>query len=241
MLAVQRARRVARESDFARATRECVDQREAADERRAYSENRLEDFVRLPRADHAREHAENAALGTRRHASGGRRFRKEASIARAVRREHAHLSVESEDRRIDVGLPLEATCIVDQIARGKRVGRIDHHVVAANERTHVARVDAYRNRLDLDLGVDRVRALPRRQRFELADIALCEHHLALQVGEVDAVVVDDAERSDTGGGEILQHRRAEPARSDHEHARGAQFLLAGEADFGNQEMPAIAP
>ena len=36
---------------------------------------------------------------------------------------------------------------------------------------------------------------------------------------------------DPGGREIEQHRRAEPARAQHEHAAGQQFLLAGLADL----------
>jgi hypothetical protein len=65
--------------------------------------------------------------------------------------------------------------------------------------------------------------------------------LALQIRHVDAIVVDDTERADPGCREVLQHRRAETARADRKNAGGAQFLLAGEADFGDQEMPAIAP
>ena len=42
--------------------------------------------------------------------------------------------------------------------------------------------------------------------------------LALQVGQIDGVVVDDAERADAGGGQVQQQRRAEPARTHHQHA-----------------------
>ena len=41
--------------------------------------------------------------------------------------------------------------------------------------------------------------------------------LALQVGEVDVVVVDDAERADAGRGEVQRGRRAQAAGAEQEH------------------------
>ena len=42
--------------------------------------------------------------------------------------------------------------------------------------------------------------------------------LALEVGEVDPVAVDDAERADPRGREIERGRAAEPAGADEQHA-----------------------
>ncbi len=66
------------------------------------------------------------------------------------------------------------------------------------------------------------------------------HDLALQVGQVDPVVVDDPDGSDPGGGEIEQHRRAEPAGADDQHARLQQPRLAFLADLVEDQMPGIA-
>ena len=49
--------------------------------------------------------------------------------------------------------------------------------------------------------------------------------LAVQVGERDLVVVDDAERPDTGPSQILQRRRAQTACADDERARGLELVL----------------
>ncbi len=65
-------------------------------------------------------------------------------------------------------------------------------------------------------------------------------HLPLQVGQRDHVVVDDAERADAGGRQILQHRRAEPAGADDQHARALQLLLARPADLGQHDVARIA-
>ena len=42
--------------------------------------------------------------------------------------------------------------------------------------------------------------------FELADVGHAVDHLALQVGLVDHVEVDDAEGADAGGGQVEQSR-----------------------------------
>ena len=58
--------------------------------------------------------------------------------------------------------------------------------------------------------------------------------LALQVGEVDDVVVDDAERADAGGGEVERGRRAEAAGAEQQHLGVEQLLLALGADLGER-------
>ena len=64
--------------------------------------------------------------------------------------------------------------------------------------------------------------------------------LALQVGKVDVIVVDDAERADAGGGEIEQRRRAQAAGADHQHARGPQFRLPLLADLVQDQVAGVA-
>ena len=73
-----------------------------------------------------------------------------------------------------------------------------------------------------------------------ADSVGAVDHLSLQVRQRDAVVVDNAERADAGGGEIFEHRRAEPARAYDQHPRTLQPLLAGAADFGQHDVAGIA-
>ena len=65
-------------------------------------------------------------------------------------------------------------------------------------------------------------------------------HLALEVGLVHDVVVDDPEPADAGRGEVERRRRAEPAGADQQHARVEQLQLAGLADLGDQDVTAVA-
>ncbi len=64
--------------------------------------------------------------------------------------------------------------------------------------------------------------------------------LALQVREVDGVVVDHAQRADPGGGQIEQQRRAEPAGADHQHSGIEQFGLPLLADLRQDQVAGIA-
>ena len=73
-----------------------------------------------------------------------------------------------------------------------------------------------------------------------ADIGGRVDHLPLQVRQRHRVVVDHAERADAGGGEIEQHRRAQAAGADHQHARGLERGLAGAADLAQHDVARIA-
>ena len=64
--------------------------------------------------------------------------------------------------------------------------------------------------------------------------------LALQVGDVDDVVVDDAERADAGGGEVERGRRAQAAGAEQQDLGVEQLPLALDADLGQQEVARVA-
>ena len=93
--------------------------------------------------------------------------------------------------------------------------------------------------LHAHLGID------LRQRaacaFDLgkADVGRAVNHLALQVGEIDGVVVDHTQRADTGGGEILQEGCAETAGADDQYFRGNQPRLADAADLRQYDMSRV--
>ena len=73
-----------------------------------------------------------------------------------------------------------------------------------------------------------------------ADVGRGVDDLALQVGQRDDVVIDDAERADTRGRQIHQHRRAEAAGADHQHRRLLQRGLPGAADVAQHDMAGVA-
>ncbi len=65
-------------------------------------------------------------------------------------------------------------------------------------------------------------------------------HLALQVGEVDDVIVDDAERADARSREVEGGGRAQAAGAEQQHLGVEQLLLALDPDLVQQQMARVA-
>ena len=94
---------------------------------------------------------------------------------------------------------------------------------------------------DVDVGVERLdRHAAPTAVFGIADPLGVVDHLALQVGLVDDVVVDEAERADPGRGEVEGGRRAEAAGADQQHLRVQQLQLALDPDLGQQGVARVA-
>ena len=77
----------------------------------------------------------------------------------------------------------------------------------------------------LDEWVDLADRVPRALRLGPADIRLAVDDLALQVGLVDHVELDDPDGAHPGGGQVQQRRRPQPAGADDQHAGVLQPLL----------------
>ena len=65
-------------------------------------------------------------------------------------------------------------------------------------------------------------------------------NLTLEVGKVHRVEIHDAKPADAGGGQVHRDRRAQPARPDAQDAGRANFLLALQPYFGQNQMPRVA-
>ena len=63
--------------------------------------------------------------------------------------------------------------------------------------------------------------------------------LALEIGKIDGVAIDEADAPDARRGEIQRDRRTEPARADAQHARRLQPLLPLERHLRHDEMPRV--
>ena len=65
-------------------------------------------------------------------------------------------------------------------------------------------------------------------------------NLALQVSQVDCVVIDQGDLADTGGSQIERHRRAQTAGADDERMRGQQLFLTFDANIVEQDVTRVA-
>ncbi len=72
-----------------------------------------------------------------------------------------------------------------------------------------------------------------------ADVVHTVDHLALEVGGLDHVVVDHADRAHTRRGEVEQGRRPQPPGPDHEHPGGLEPALPEQPHLGDQQVPGV--
>ncbi len=93
---------------------------------------------------------------------------------------------------------------------------------------------------DFDVGIDGQHFLAGGIDLIAADILGEVDHLALEVGEIDDVEIDQADFADAGGGQIEPERRAQAAGADQQHLRGLELLLAFDADLGDDEVARVA-
>ena len=173
------------------------------------------------------QHAEHAVGAAGRRELGRRRLAEQAAVARAlVRGEDAELALEAEDRGADDGDLQPHGRVVEQVARREVVDAVDDDVVVLDDLHDVRGVQARLVLDDVDVRVERVDLLLGGVDLGHADAVGRVDDLALQVGDVDHVVVDDAERADAGGGEVERGRRAEAAGAEQQHLGVEQLLLA---------------
>ena len=93
---------------------------------------------------------------------------------------------------------------------------------------------------DVDVGVQRLHRDLGRVDLRRADAVGRVDDLALEVRQVDDVVVDDPDRADAGGGEVQRGRRAEPAGAEQQDLRVEQLVLALGADLRHEHVAAVA-
>src|SRR6185295_17145501 len=97
----------------------------------------------------------------------------------------------------------------DQVARREVVASVDHHVDSLEDAEDVLAGEALVERLHRDAGIERVEGLLRAVDLRRSDAIGGVNDLALQVGLVDDIAVDDAERAYAGRREIERRRRAQ--------------------------------
>ena len=95
-------------------------------------------------------------------------------------------------------------------------------------------------RRESDVGIERIDLPGGAVDLAPADIGRGVNDLALEVGQRHDVVVDHAEFTDAGRGEVHQRGRAEAAGADHQHGRFLQCGLAGAADLAQYDMAGVA-
>ncbi len=118
---------------------------------------------------------------------------------------------------------------VDGLPRGEVVAAVQHDVGASHQPGQQAGIDAQRHGVDHDVGVDRRNGRLCRRGLGLADAVGGVGDLALQVGQVHVVVIDQRDAAHAGTGQIQRHGRAQAAGADDQRMGGQQPFLAFDA------------
>src|SRR5262249_21216038 len=133
--------------------------------------------------------------------------------------DNVHLAFETEDAAIDQRLFQKDTGIVDQVTGGKIVAAVDDHVVVFDEVHHVFAAESLAVGNDVDIGIERLQGLLGRFDLGFADAFFVVQDLALQIGAIDDVVIDDPQGADTGCGEVVGRGGTQAARTHQEDLR----------------------
>ena len=92
---------------------------------------------------------------------------------------------------------------------------------------------------NLHVRIDAGNGFPCRLRFGPANVFGAMNDLPLQVREIHRIEIEDAEFANAGGGQIHRDGRAQSTRADAQHARRADFLLAAQAHFRQDQVSGI--
>ena len=95
-------------------------------------------------------------------------------------------------------------------------------------------------RFDPYMRIHIVEPVPGRFDFWSADVPRAMEELAVQIGDVDRVKIDESNRSNSRGREVHRGRRTEASRPDQQHARRSKTCLSFFPDFGKRYLAGVA-
>ena len=130
---------------------------------------------------------------------------------------------------------------VDHLARAVVVAAVKYHGDALGQQAiEQGRIGALRDGAHLHLGVEVGHGLRQRGHLGLAHARRGVGNLALQVGQVHRIVVDDGDAPDTAGGQVQRCGCAQAACTQDQHVGGQDALLTFDADVIEQDVARIA-
>ena len=146
------------------------------------------------------------------------------------------LPVEAYGRALDERHPVGHAAGVDQLPCTVVVAAIEHHAGFGHERIEQVAVGPLLHAAHLHIGVEGRDGAAHGLDLGQAHAGRVMRYLALEVGEVDGVVIHDGESADSGGREVQGRGRSQAACAENEHVGRENPFLALDADFVEQDM-----
>jgi len=163
----------------------------------------------------------------------------EASVAR-LRPEQADLSLELHGRGRQQRDAERDARIADCEPRREIVASVDDEVVSAEQIFRGTRPNPLLSRIDIDEAVETANESRCDLSLGLAAIGFRKERLAMQVGQLHRVRIDDREPAHAGTGQRRDHRASNAAGANYGDARRLELALAHAADLGKHDVPGIA-
>ena len=88
--------------------------------------------------------------------------------------------------------------------------------------------------------VEPTHELCRQLRLWLTRILFTKQRLAMQVGKLDHIIVDDRQPPDAGTGKRWNDRTSDPSRANHRDGRGLELALSDAPHLRQDDVPRIA-
>src|SRR5262249_47820484 len=133
--------------------------------------------------------------------------------------EHAGLPFKAEDRTVYVWLAGQHAGIVYEIAGGEVVGAVSDDVEFAEEFKRIFAGEARFKLADLQKRIDRLEFLYRGVQLLASDVRCRVNDLALQIGVIHHVKIDNSQSADTGRGQVQGKWRAQASCADTQDLR----------------------
>ena len=148
----------------------------------------------------------------------------------------ADLALKASDRGRNQRYARFHAGIRDGQASGEIVGSVQHHVRPFDERGRIAGPDSRIPDGHVERRVEGLYPVSRDDGFAMADVARGVDRLALEIGQIDRIVIDEGEAPDPGPGQILQPRRADAAQPHQHDMRSCKPRLPRPANLGQDDV-----
>lgn len=199
-------------------------------------------FHGLEAANNAWEHAQDTCFRSCGHGTFGRRFGKKAAVAWAseVWGKDGDLAFKLVNGTVDEGLLEKVSGVVCGEAGGKVIGAIEEGIVIGEEVDGIVWLEAARVKGDFNVRVDFEEACFGAFEFGGADRAVLVKDLAVEVGVVNVVWIDEANVANSCGSKVKESGRAEPTSADAKDGGCFESLLASDPDFWEHGLAQVA-